>query len=91
MIDMRDFDSWWEIAQLIGAGATCVLIPAVKKLWDQHTEDTRYIREADKNMLTVLASLTEGLREGSNRQEETLEGIWKAIESIREHIQEDRP
>jgi hypothetical protein len=87
---MDDVRSWWEIAQLAGAGATVVLGPVVLMFWKRIQDDTNYIRESDKNTLTVLreltASLSTGIRDSSSQHAAILTAIQSAVSHIKEHI-----
>ncbi len=83
---MESLQTWWGIAQLAGAGAAVVLGPVAVLLWRQHLSDTDYIREADKNTLTVLGTLTNHLQNGEKNHEAVLKEINLAVERIVSHI-----
>lgn len=84
--DATGLRTWWDIAQLAGAGAAVVLGPVAWLLWKQHQEDTRYIRDSDKNTLTILAELAKTLESVGNEQGALNGAIDKARDDIIKHI-----
>ncbi len=83
---MESLQTWWDIAQLAGAGAAVVLGPVAVLLWRQHQSDTEYIREADKNTLKVLGTLTNHLQNGEKNHETVLKEIDRAVDRILTHL-----
>lgn len=58
-----DIITWWEIAQVAGAGAAVVLGPLCFVLWRKVESDSSYIRNSDKQNLEVLLKLSNVLDE----------------------------
>jgi len=86
---MADLQTWWEIAQVAGAGAAVVLAPMAWLLWKRVQTDTDYIREADKNTLNVLNQLTQVISsDDQTRYAPLLVAIRDAVGQIKEHIDE---
>ena len=83
---MESLQTWWDIAQLAGAGAAVVLGPVSLLLWRQHLSDTEYIREADRNTLTVLGTLTNHLENGEKNHDAVLKESDRAVERILTHL-----
>lgn len=87
---MDELKSWWDIAQLAGAGAAVVLGPIVVALWRKVQADTVYIRESDKNVLGVMRQVITMLEHGSqgsrDRHAAVIEAIANAVDHIKAHI-----
>lgn len=85
---MDQIESWWNIAQVAGAGAAVVLGPVAWLLWNRVQKDTDYIRESDKNTLTVLTELTRLLESVGADQSGLIAAINHAAQDIKDHITE---
>lgn len=85
-----ELQAWWEICKIAGAGASVVLGPVAWILWKAHEKDNEYIRESDKNTLTVLGNLARLLetdsKDGTTRHTELLGAIKQSVELIKAHI-----
>ena len=56
--NVDELKTWWEIAQVAGAGAAVVLGPALYFLWRAYEKDIEYSREIVKSTVTVITELT---------------------------------
>lgn len=88
---MEELKSWWDIAQLAGAGAALVLGPACWILWQALEKANMYIRTSDKESLTVLSGLSTVITRNAERDSEMerrlIECIDRACERIVAHIE----
>lgn len=94
MDDMSAWGIWVDIAQKVGAGATFVLVPIAMKLWNALEAANAYIRQSDKESLTIITGLSNAIKQGDEQEktarEELKTCIDRACERIINHINEER-
>jgi hypothetical protein len=85
---MKDLESWWEIAKFVGAGGAFVLGAVAYKLWNAYQSELTYSKARDREMLTVLNTLTTTLDKSDQAQASRDSGLQRAIENLSELIRE---
>lgn len=94
MDDMGGWGLWTDIVQKIGAGAALVLGPITLQLWKAYEAANAYIRQSDKENLTILTGLSNAIKQGDEAEktarQELKQCIDQACERIISHINEDR-